>query len=115
LNCSEIGCPIDAGKESRTLSVEPASGQQRRYEAFLKATKAKRRQAALLGLGLDAKDGHTRLTRGKNFVLYGGSEETHARMQETAVKVNEQLDRRGKRLEEVTPRELGEIFQEVVQ
>jgi hypothetical protein len=78
----------------------------------LKATPKQRKQAAILGLGLDNEDGHTRLTRGKNFVLYGGSEETHASMQETAIKVNEQLDRRGKRLEDVSPRELLDIFRE---
>ncbi|HVX64608.1 MAG TPA: hypothetical protein VHC19_28565 [Pirellulales bacterium] len=78
----------------------------------MKATPKQRKQAAILGLGLDSEDGHTRLTRGKNFVLYGGSEETHASMQETAIKVNEQLDRRGKRLEDVSPRELLDIFRE---
>lgn len=77
----------------------------------MKAKKQKK-QAALLGLGLDAEDGHTRLTRGKNFVLYGGSEETHGRMQETVIKVNEQLDRRGKRLEDVEMPELADIFRE---
>lgn len=71
-------------------------------------------QAALLGLAFDAEDGHKRLTRGSNFVLFGGSQETHARMQETAVKVNEQLDRRGKRLEDVEPRELRDIIHEAL-
>ena len=79
----------------------------------MKAAKQNKRQAAILGLGLDNEDGHTRLTRGKNFVLYGGSEETHASMQETAIKVNEKLDRRGKRLEDVSPRELHDIFREL--
>lgn len=78
----------------------------------MKAAKP-RKQAALLGLGLDNQDGHTRLTRGKNFVLYGGSQDTHAQMQETAVKINEQLDRLGKRLEDVSPREFSDIFREV--
>lgn len=78
----------------------------------MKATK-QRKQAALLGLGLDNQDGHKRLTRGKNFVLYGGSQDTHAQMQETAIKINEQLDRRGKRLEDISPREFSEIFHEV--
>jgi hypothetical protein len=81
----------------------------------LKATNKKAKPAVLLGLGLDAKDGHTRLTRGDNFVLYGGSEETHAVMQETAIKVNEHLDRRGKRLEDVSPRDLGNIFREILE
>ncbi|HEX4148637.1 MAG TPA: hypothetical protein VHY20_06605 [Pirellulales bacterium] len=82
----------------------------------MKATrKPKNKDAALLGLGLDGDDGHTRLTRGKNFVLYGGSEETHGRMQETAVKLNEHLDRKGKRLEDVPPRELSQILREIVE
>jgi hypothetical protein len=80
----------------------------------VKATK-KRKQAALLGLGLDGDDGHTRLTRGENFVLYGGSEETHGRMQETAIKLNEHLDRRGQRLEDVPPRDLVKIFREITE
>jgi len=79
----------------------------------LKAAKPRRGQAALLGLGLDGDDGHTRLTRGDNFVLFGGSQETHAVMQETAVKVNEHLDRRGKRLEDVSPKEMVDILREI--
>lgn len=79
----------------------------------MKASRKKPKQAALLGLGLDGNDGHTRLTRGDNFVLYGGSEETHSCMQETAIKVNEQLDRRGKRLEDVSAGELADIFRDV--
>ena len=67
----------------------------------------------MLGLGLDNDDGHTRLTRGENFVLYGGSYETHAQMQETAVKVNEELGRRGQRLENVSVQELREVFRKV--
>lgn len=78
-----------------------------------KANKPKK--AKLLGLGLDATDGHTRLTRGQNFVLYGGSEQTHATMQETATKLNEQLDRKGKRLEDVPPRELFDMVREIAE
>lgn len=73
------------------------------------------KRAALLGLAVDAQDGHKRLTRGKNFVLCGGSAETHAQMQETVIKVNEKLDQRGKSLEEVSFRELRDIFVDVVQ
>jgi hypothetical protein len=72
-----------------------------------------RRSAALLGVGLDNQDGHTRLTRGKNFVLVGGSHETHAVMQETAVKINEHLDRKSKRLEDVSVGELRDICRDV--
>lgn len=63
----------------------------------------------MLGLGLDGGDGHKRLTKGENFVLAGGSEETHERMSETAIKVNEQLARKGKRLEDVSREEFQDM------
>ena len=71
-------------------------------------------RASMLGVGLDAKDGETRLTRGKNFTLVGGSEETHAVMQETAVKVNEELKRKGKTLDETSPEEFRDVLYDVV-
>ena len=77
------------------------------------ARKKRAGSAAILGLAFDAEDGHKRLSRGSNFVLFGGSEETHAVMQETAIKVNEHLDRRGQQLEAVSIRELREIFESV--
>ena len=67
----------------------------------------------LLGLGLDGKDGHVRISRGPNFYLYGGSKKTHQKMQETAVDFNDKVDRRGKKLEEINSRELDEIVQEI--
>lgn len=79
----------------------------------MKAAKPKPAVKGILGLGLDGDDGHTRLTRGENFVLLGGSADTHAQMQETAIKVNEQLARRGRRLQDTSPRELREILAEV--
>jgi hypothetical protein len=69
--------------------------------------------AALLGIGLDADDGQKRITRGKNFLLAGGSKETHSLMQETAIKINEHLDRSGKQLADVSPRELRDIVAEI--
>jgi len=63
----------------------------------------------LLGLGLDSKDGHVRITKGKNFRLYGGSEETHGLMQEKATKFNEHLDKKGKTLDGVSKEEFCEI------
>lgn len=71
--------------------------------------------AGLLGIGLDGDDGQTRVTRGKNFVLWGGSEETHSMMQETAIKVNERLQQSGKQLEDVSLPELRDIIYEVTE
>lgn len=63
----------------------------------------------LLGLGLDSKDGHVRVTKGKNFRLYGGSEETHETMQEKAIKFNEHLDKRHKTIDDINREEFNEI------
>jgi hypothetical protein len=72
-----------------------------------------RRIAGLLGLAFDAADGHKRITRGKNFLLAGGSEETHVLMRETILKVNERLDERGQKLADVSVEELRELIDEV--
>ena len=69
--------------------------------------------AGLLGLAFDAADGHKRITRGKNFLLAGGSEETHLLMRETIVKVNDCLDERGQKLADVSVEELRELIDEV--
>lgn len=72
-----------------------------------------RRIAGLLGLAFDAADGHKRITRGKNFLLAGGSEETHVLMRETILKINERLDQRGQRLADVSVEELRDLIDEV--
>jgi hypothetical protein len=78
------------------------------------APRPKRRpHAGILGLAFDADDGQKRITRGPNFVLAGGSAETHGLMQETAIKINEHLDRAGKQLADVSVRELREIVAEI--
>ncbi len=68
--------------------------------------------AVLLGVGLDDAAGHKRITKGDNFCLVGGSEETHDRMTETAIKFNEKLSARGKRLSEVEPDEFADLMRE---
>ena len=67
----------------------------------------------LLGLGLDNKDGHKRFTKGYNFYLVGGSEETHNTMQEKPIKLNEQLKKRGKTLDNVNKKEFYEIADKI--
>ncbi len=70
--------------------------------------KRPRRKAWMLGVGLDS-DGHKRLTTGPNFILAGGSQETHEDLTEKAIKINEKLAARGKQLEEVGHEEFDEI------
>lgn len=63
-----------------------------------------------LGVGLDNQDGHQRMTRSEHFFLVGGSEETHERMQDTAVRFTEALKGRGKRLQDASVEEVIELF-----
>lgn len=65
-----------------------------------------------IGVGLDNQDGHQRLTHSEHFVLLGGSKETHERMQETAIKFDEVLEKRRKRLPEASVEEIIEILRE---
>ena len=67
-----------------------------------------KKKAMMLGVGLDS-DGHKRLTTGPNFALVGGSKDTHEIMTEKAIKINEKLAAKGKRLEEVGHEEFDEI------
>ncbi|KAF0094159.1 MAG: hypothetical protein E1N59_2220 [Puniceicoccaceae bacterium 5H] len=67
-------------------------------------------RAHLLGIGLDHSDGHKRITRAEQFSIVGGSDETHSRMTETLMKTCEDLQTKGKRLEEAEPQELAEII-----
>ena len=45
-----------------------------------------RQVVGFLGVGLDSKDEHQRLTRTEHFLIVGGSAETHERMQDTAIR-----------------------------
>ena len=72
----------------------------------------KKTTALMLGLGLDS-DGHKRLTTGPNFALVGGSGETHAAMTEKALKINEKLNAKGKRLEDISREEFDDIAHSV--
>ncbi len=71
---------------------------------------------SLLGVGLDASpDDEVRLTRGPNFALVGGKEETHEMMKETVCKVNENLNRRGKELQDTSKQEFLDVLHEVME
>ena len=77
------------------------------------AEKRKKKKAAImLGLGLDS-DGHKRLTTGPNFALLGGTHDTHEAMTEKAIKINEKLAAKGKKLEDVSREEFDDIAHSV--
>ena len=69
-------------------------------------------KAIILGVGLDS-DGHKRVTTGPNFALVGGTQETHEEMTEKAIKINEKLSAKGKKLEDVSGEEFDDLAQSV--
>jgi hypothetical protein len=71
--------------------------------------------AGVLGVGLDGEDGHKRVTRTEEMVLVGGSAATHERMQETAIRFGEELEKRGKRLQDTPMREALEMLREAIE
>lgn len=64
----------------------------------------------LIGVGLDNDDGHKRLTKGEEFFLVGGSEDTHERMQDVVIHVTETLKSKGKRLQDAEVEELIDLM-----
>ena len=70
------------------------------------SSQARESRAAIL----DNEDGHKRITTGEQFAILGGSDETHGRMTETAMKTFEELKSRKKQLHQVEPDELAEIL-----
>lgn len=65
-----------------------------------------------LGVCLDNQDGHKRVTRSTNFLIVGGSAETHERMQDTAIRFDEALERKGKTIGEASPEEALDLLRE---
>jgi len=75
-----------------------------------KKKKPEREVIALMGVGLDNDDGHSRITRSDNFVLMGGSKETHEHMQDIAIRFDEALKNKGKALQEAEVDEVIELL-----
>ncbi|MCK5113501.1 MAG: hypothetical protein KAR11_01910 [Phycisphaerae bacterium] len=70
------------------------------------------KNVGILGVGLDNDDEHVRVTKGDNFHLVGGSNNTHECMQEKCIKFNEKLSERGKTMEQLEPTEFIDIAEE---
>ena len=69
----------------------------------------RRLKATLIGLGLDHRDGTKRIITGEECLMVGGSEETHAELLETVLRLESELERRGQRLGDLGPDELAEV------
>jgi hypothetical protein len=71
--------------------------------------------AGVVGVGLDGEDGHKRVTRTDEMVLVGGSAETHEQMQETAIRFSENLEKRGKKIQEASIGEVVDLLREAIE
>lgn len=65
--------------------------------------------SGLLGIGFDGTDGHKRVTTGEDFVLLGGSQQTHERMQDVVVRMSEALKRKGKTYRDLSKNEFEDL------
>jgi hypothetical protein len=63
----------------------------------------------LLGIGLDGRDGHFRVTRSEDFQILGGSEKTHRRMQEKMMRLEEELARDDRTIASLKPDDYEDI------
>ena len=72
-----------------------------------------KQKSVLVGLGLDAKDKHKRITYGKNFYILGGCKQTHQSMQESCIKFNEELRKRHKNLDQISKVEFYDIAHKI--
>lgn len=66
----------------------------------------------LMGLGLDPDpEGHSRITRGEDFLLLGGSEGTHESMQDHVERFQYSLRKLGTNLQHATEAEVREALE----
>ncbi|MEY4190349.1 MAG: hypothetical protein RIR17_1085 [Planctomycetota bacterium] len=77
-----------------------------------KPKKSQTNISGFVGVGLDNQDEHQRITRSEHFFLVGGSEETHEKMQDTAIRFSENLKRKGKTLQETCPEEAIDLLRD---
>jgi len=75
-----------------------------------KPKETKTELVGLFGIGFDHQDEHQRITEGEEFLLVGGSEETHERMQDVAIHVTESLKNKGKRLQDACVDEVIDLM-----
>jgi hypothetical protein len=69
----------------------------------------RRLRATIIGLGLDGRGTPHRIITGEECLVLGGSEQTHADILETMLRLEVELERIGQRLGDVAPEELAEI------
>jgi hypothetical protein len=88
----------------------PEPTRERQQPVTRKPKQKTAQTVGLIGVGFDNGDGHKRITKGEEFVLVGGSQETHERMQDVAIHVTEALQNKGKRLGDAEVQEVIDLI-----
>ena len=63
----------------------------------------------LLGVGFDAEDGHIRITKSENYDVFMGCGESHEYIQQLIKKIEEGMEAKGLRLNDLDPAEFTEF------
>ncbi len=69
----------------------------------------KKKIIRLMGVGFDAEEGHIRITKGKNYDIFMGSDESHEYIQKLIQKIEVELENRNISLDDLTPDEFTEL------
>lgn len=80
-----------------------------------KSKRGRKQVVGLLGVGLDNTDGHKRVTRNEEFLIVGGSQETHEQMQDVSIRFQESLRERGKALPEAEVEEVTDLLRKAME
>jgi hypothetical protein len=59
----------------------------------------------LMGVGFDAEDGHVRITKGEHYDVFMGSDESNEYIQQLIKKIEDELRKKGMRLDDLSPEE----------
>jgi hypothetical protein len=70
----------------------------------------RRKKGLLVGVRIDRGDGHTRVSRGEDFLALGGTKEGHAHLREAVAEISDEVKRRGRSIAEVRREEFREIL-----
>jgi hypothetical protein len=67
----------------------------------------------LLGVGFDAEDGHLRLTKGENYDVLMGSDESHEYLQRLIQNIEAELLEQHLGLDDLTPEQFSDLVRKL--
>jgi hypothetical protein len=81
-----------------------------------RSPKVVRRKGVIVGVRVDRKpDGHTRVSRGDDFVALGGSKEGHEHLRDTVAYISDEAKRRGRPAADMGREEFREVVERAVE